>query len=468
MPHRGARGRAAPSLDIVPSSRQEEEAHFRAALRASAAEALSSSARSAVSMEREARRVAARAAYVSDAEAERWNRAPRHDERARWAYGVEHVNAAQHSLPQGHRNGQSRYPQRDVHSGHYRPDVVSAEYSTPVSGTAFYPTHATVSGTGVPNRVPSSRVSRRGGSNTISNPSTHDASYSAELNEAIVRSKEESELAEALQRSVLENETSSRKNKNNASPRGYGTYPDFFDGTNGIRHGTHAHHTYPNQSRKQEERDVAAAAFQSVVFGDLGGRRKERRHKKLNSEHDIRTREEEETLRVVLERSKKEAELEAVTQEAEERAVEAERKEKQREERRLEEEKRYAAREREKRIRLEKQKRDVEVAARMERKKQMERELKLEKERLEEKRVESELASENVAKELGGLDIRQALVLLGFPPRENTPPAVRSAYKKAALKFHPDRLVSKTIKEQQRGEEIWKQLGGKMDVFESG
>ena len=31
-----------------------------------------------------------------------------------------------------------------------------------------------------------------------------------------------------------------------------------------------------------------------------------------------------------------------------------------------------------------------------------------------------------------------------------------------------NRLVSKTIKEQQRGEEIWKQLGGKMDVFESG
>jgi curved DNA-binding protein CbpA len=43
---------------------------------------------------------------------------------------------------------------------------------------------------------------------------------------------------------------------------------------------------------------------------------------------------------------------------------------------------------------------------------------------------------------------------------------VRKAYKRAALRFHPDRTRSLSVAERARGEEVWKALGSKMEAFE--
>ena len=44
--------------------------------------------------------------------------------------------------------------------------------------------------------------------------------------------------------------------------------------------------------------------------------------------------------------------------------------------------------------------------------------------------------------------------------------AVRKAYKRAALRFHPDRTRALSVAERARGEEVWKALGSKMEAFE--
>ena len=43
---------------------------------------------------------------------------------------------------------------------------------------------------------------------------------------------------------------------------------------------------------------------------------------------------------------------------------------------------------------------------------------------------------------------------------------MRRAYRRAALRFHPDRTRGLSVAERARGEEVWKALGSKMEAFE--
>jgi DnaJ-class molecular chaperone len=45
------------------------------------------------------------------------------------------------------------------------------------------------------------------------------------------------------------------------------------------------------------------------------------------------------------------------------------------------------------------------------------------------------------------------------------PAAVKKAYKKAALRFHPDRTRGYTLEQRLNGEEVWKLLAQKMEEF---
>ena len=55
---------------------------------------------------------------------------------------------------------------------------------------------------------------------------------------------------------------------------------------------------------------------------------------------------------------------------------------------------------------------------------------------------------------------------LGANPTAASAAAVRKAYKRAALRFHPDRTRALSVAERARGEEVWKALGSKMEAFE--
>ena len=67
--------------------------------------------------------------------------------------------------------------------------------------------------------------------------------------------------------------------------------------------------------------------------------------------------------------------------------------------------------------------------------------------------------------EIGWRDLPSALRVLGCVPLDDTPAAVRTAYKRAALRFHPDRTRGAALAVRIRGEEVWKLLGVKMETF---
>lgn len=230
-----------------------------------------------------------------------------------------------------------------------------------------------------------------------------------------------------------------------------------------------------SEGGKDEDRDVAAAAFRSAVFGET---RDARLNMRLNTDtarerarqRDLDDRfisDADETsemaqIALALERSAAESRAsssrEALQREALERealqhvwaeaAAAAERK---------------AARERFAAA--------ADDAAARERRRERKRAAEIEAEaaRLENARkaAESEAASSRVAREIGRLDLPSALAAVGFAPSDDaSPAAVRKAYKRAALRFHPDRTRSLSVAERARGEEVWKALGSKMEAFE--
>ena len=72
-----------------------------------------------------------------------------------------------------------------------------------------------------------------------------------------------------------------------------------------------------------------------------------------------------------------------------------------------------------------------------------------------------------MARTLGRLDLPRALAAVGFAPSDAaSAAAVRRAYRRAALRFHPDRTRGLSVAERARGEEVWKALGSKMEAFE--
>ena len=67
---------------------------------------------------------------------------------------------------------------------------------------------------------------------------------------------------------------------------------------------------------------------------------------------------------------------------------------------------------------------------------------------------------------IGGEDLPGALRVLGYPDVDAAnPAAVKKAYKKAALRFHPDRTRGYTLEQRLNGEEVWKLLAQKMEEF---
>ena len=59
----------------------------------------------------------------------------------------------------------------------------------------------------------------------------------------------------------------------------------------------------------------------------------------------------------------------------------------------------------------------------------------------------------------------EVLTVLGIQPSSSSMTAVRSAYRKAALRFHPDRLSAAGAVERSYKSDVWKLLSSKMDAY---
>lgn len=246
-----------------------------------------------------------------------------------------------------------------------------------------------------------------------------------------------------------------------------------------------------SEGGKDEDRDVAAAAFRSAVFGETRDARLNMRLNTDTARERARQRDLDDRLisdadetsemaqiALALERSAAESRAsssrEALQREALERealqhvwaeaAAAAERKAAR--ERFAAAADDAAARERRREARREAERLERD-AARRERKRAAEAEAEAARLENARKAAESEAASSRVAREIGRLDLPSALAAVGFAPSDDaSPAAVRKAYKRAALRFHPDRTRSLSVAERARGEEVWKALGSKMEAFE--
>ena len=482
---------------MFPSSVQEEEAHLRAALRASAAQASPSSARGSGP---------ASAAALVDGRVPSRPRPCRGGHHERAMRERESVLAATASLKAAaqarptHRARDARVPAATANAAFHNHDDTANDV-----GTAFYPTRAT---------VPVNREAERGARGAPSNSrasNRHDGFDAAQLHEALRRSKEEADLAEALRRSALESRESRPRGGSRVAKTTDETVSDSLRreratrdafGIRAIRRGygvspeTPHHEPLVSSSRAQEDdaRDVAAAAFRAAVFGET--RVSSGRRRGVSSAREEEEEEENAALRPTPERSARGRD-EPLSQNAEDDemariaaalarpavgsraraalerealegvwadAVAAAERERARE--------RFSAAaadaaERERRA----ARREADLlerdAARRERKRAAEAEAETARLETARRAAESEAASASVAREIGRLDLPGALAAVGFAPSDaSSAAAVRKAYKRAALRFHPDRTRALSVAERARGEEVWKALGSKMEAFE--
>jgi len=494
---------------MFPSSVQEEEAHLRAALRASAAQASSSSARGSGVSERGARHRQRPRSVLDPAHlaAEHHERAMR--ERESVLAATASLKAAARARPT-HRARDARVPAATANAAFH--DTANDV------GTAFYPTRATfpVNRKAVPGARGGESAAARFSNSRASN--RHDGYDAAQLREALRRSKEEADLAEALRLSALESRESrgsrgeSRVSKTtdetetetvSDSLRRERTTRDAF-GIRAIRRGygvspeTPHHEPLVSSSRAQEDdaRDVAAAAFRAAVFGETrvsSGRRRgvssssareeeeeENAASRPTPERSARGRDEplsqnaedDEMARIAAALAMPAAESRAraaLEREALERAwaeAAAAAEQKRARDRFSAAAADAAAREKRRAARREADllERD---AARRERKRAAEAEAETARLETARKAAESEAASASVARTIGRLDLPGALAAVGFAPSDaSSAAAVRKAYKRAALRFHPDRTRALSVAERARGEEVWKALGSKMEAFE--
>jgi len=460
---------------MFPSSVQEEEAHLRAALRASAAQASSSSARGSGVSERGARHRQRPRSVLDPAHlaAEHHERAMR--ERESVLAATASLKAAAQARPT-HRARDARVPAATANAAFH--DTANNDV-----GTAFYPTRATV-----PVNRKAERGARGGGSAArFSNSrasNRHDGYDAAQLHEALRRSKEEADLAEALRLSALESRESrprggSRVSKTtdetetvSDSLRRERTTRDAF-GIRAIRRGygvspeTPHHEPFVSSSRAQEDdaRDVAAAAFRAAVFGET-------RVSSGTDEPLSQNAEDDEMARIAAALARPAAgsgaravlEREALERAWAEAVAAAERK-------RARERFSAAAADAAAREKRRAARREADLlerdAARRERKRVAEAEAETARLETARRAAESEAASASVARTIGRLDLPGALAAVGFAPSDaSSAAAVRKAYKRAALRFHPDRTRALSVAERARGEEVWKALGSKMEAFE--
>ena len=210
-------------------------------------------------------------------------------------------------------------------------------------------------------------------------------------------------------------------------------------------------HVSPSTRAEDEARDVAAAAFRSAMSGAGAERERERA---ASDTLDERARTFAAPRQSAADACAREALFaESAAKRERERAAaaaDAEAREKRREARR-------------------EAWRSERDAARRERERAAEAEAEAEASRLEASRraAERETASASVARTIGRLDLPSALAAVGFPPGDKeSAAAVRKAYRRAALRFHPDRTQRMSAAERVRGEEVWKALGSKMEAFE--
>ena len=460
---------------MFPSSVQEEEAHLRAALRASAAQASSSSARGSGVSERGARHRQRPRSVLDPAHlaAEHHERAMR--ERESVLAATASLKAAAQARPT-HRARDARVPAATANAAFH--DTANNDV-----GTAFYPTRATV-----PVNRKAERGARGGGSAArFSNSrasNRHDGYDAAQLHEALRRSKEEADLAEALRLSALESRESrprggSRVSKTtdetetvSDSLRRERTTRDAF-GIRAIRRGygvspeTPHHEPFVSSSRAQEDdaRDVAAAAFRAAVFGETRVSSGTDEPLSQNAEDDEMARIAAALARPAAgSRARAVLEREALERTWAEAAAAAERK-------RARERFSAAAADAAAREKRRAARREADLlerdAARRERKRVAEAEAETARLETARRAAESEAASASVARTIGRLDLPGALAAVGFAPSDaSSAAAVRKAYKRAALRFHPDRTRALSVAERARGEEVWKALGSKMEAFE--
>ena len=312
----------------------------------------------------------------------------------------------------------------------------------PSDGTPNYPTTPTT-----PSAPPASRF---------------DDDEAAQIAEAIRLSQEEANLAEALRRSAIESRSppspGSRSPDHRSAPnhRSAPLRPGSARASSadvrveldeGARLGSSAY------------RDIARAAFRRTVFGaDERERASEskppppppRRPTDENLAPPPRTRRPIiDDAREAFLAEERRARLEA--EEAARRSEEAARLEREREEARVREREEARVREREQRMERKRRSEAAEAARRSE-------------EAAE--RVERESAARRAASDVGAMDLPDALRAVGFAPTDATDPvAVRKAYKRAALRFHPDRTRSASLADRVAGEEVWKLLGSKMEAY---
>jgi hypothetical protein len=486
---------------MFPSSVQEEEAHLRAALRASAAQASPSSARGSGVSERGARHRQRPRSVLDPTHlaAEHHERAMR--ERESVLAATASLKAAAQARPT-HRARDARVPAATANAAFHNHDTANDV------GTAFYPTRATV-----PVNRKAERGARGGGSETRGASNRHDGFDAAQLHEALRRSKEEADLAEALRRSALESRESRPRGGSRVAKTTDETVSDSLRreratrdafGIRTIRRGygvspeTPHHEPLVSSSRAQEDdaRDVAAAAFRAAVFGETrvsSGRRRgvssareEEEEEEENAalrptpERSARGRDEplsqnsedDEMTRIaaalarpaVGSRARAALEREALEGVWADAVAAAERK-------RARERFSAAAADAAEREKRRAARREADLlerdAARRERKRAAEAEAETARLETARRAAESEAASASVAREIGRLDLPGALAAVGFAPSDaSSAAAVRKAYKRAALRFHPDRTRALSVAERARGEEVWKALGSKMEAFE--
>ena len=308
----------------------------------------------------------------------------------------------------------------------------------PSDGTSHYPTTPTT-----PSAPPASRF---------------DDDEAAQIAEAIRLSQEEANLAEALRRSAIESRSppspGSRSPDHRSAPN-HRSAP--------LRPGS-AHASSADVRVELDEgarlgssayRDIARAAFRRTVFGaDERERASEsnppppspRRPTDENLAPPPRARrpiidDAREAFLAEERRARLEAE-EAARLERERRAADV-RDEREREEARERERERWM--ERKRRSEAAEAARQSEEAA---------------------ERVERESAARRAASDVGAMDLPDALRAVGFAPTDATDPvAVRKAYKRAALRFHPDRTRTASLADRVAGEEVWKLLGSKMEAY---
>ena len=298
-----------------------------------------------------------------------------------------------------------------------------------------------------------------------------------QLLEALARSKEDAEMTEALRRSE-----SDEAGRTSTSTNGVDV-EDVTLRTDSPRSPKSPHGKTPRRRYKDEDFDLAGMAFRRTVFGpgerpdpsappaeDEFGEAFEDalsppRREKIYGDDVIEQRAAERAAQTEARLRAMETRLAAEKVAADARRVERETARMERERKAME-----AAEEVRRRNDAARAARAAEAAAR-------EAAMRAAAQRAADDRAERERASaaaENLREDaaagaadcIGGEDLPGALRVLGYPDVDAAnPAAVKKAYKKAALRFHPDRTRGYTLEQRLNGEEVWKLLAQKMEEF---